>query len=684
MPGLKIIKKNKSTRATALLVSAVLVLAGMGFPSAAQAAAGDPFDKGSSVVFVAQYGSATNNKGTQLYTATQAGDNTATLSPAGAVEPLNYNAIGFNPVDRYLYGINADSIDHLVRIGQDGVATDLGAVNGLPTTGQYMAAGAMGAGDWVNTLFVRRNSAGTNMWRVNVDTLQAQQVTLSQSVPNTADLVYYAGYLWTFWANTAPVGCYRIDPSSGATIFFPLAGKGIASDMYGAQWVYGNGTIGILGNGTGRIYQIRITDPTSASPTFAVVNTLRGPVTSNNDGASYLGEPIDLEMTKTAPATFSPGDSITYTLKVTNTDPNYSSSGYVVTDNLPAGLLNPSTTTPDVSIDNGVLTYIGGELGPQESATITITGDTDANSMNPVVNTARVVGNEEDPTPDNDQDTVISTPTITVPVSYTITYVMDNGGVETTLTVLAEGTVTSGSAAVGSQVDPIAALIAANQPEGFGPGIKVDGPFVLSEDSADNNFVVKYVNTAPTIKVARRVTYVRKGVTLTQDQILAIAGVSVDDAEEDVGLQVTGYSNVKWGVVNYPGVGYVLTLEAEDTPGLKAPIQQIAIFVEGAGLSILNKNPNLNPNYPAGTIPDGMRVGTDPDGNLIIWAPSKPISKPAAPVADKPVALKAPASSMPQTGDEFYIEFPLLVLAGALLFALLAQKRRQSGEVEHA
>jgi len=74
----------------------------------------------------------------------------------------------------------------------------------------------------------------------------------------------------------------------------------------------------------------------------------------------------------------------------------------------------------------------------------------------------------------------------------------------------------------------------------------------------------------------------------------------------------------------------------------------------------------------------------DPDGNLIIWAPSKPISKPAAPVADKPVALKAPASSMPQTGDEFYIEFPLVVLAGALLFALLAQKRRQSGEVEHA
>jgi len=569
-----------------LVASAALLLSGLSFPSTAQAASPDPFPIGNSLIFVAQTGSATNNAGTQLYTAQQGGNNSVALSATGGVDPANYNAIGFDANDMYLYGIEVGS-NRLVQIGQNGVTATLGAVVGLPVQGGSVTynAGDVGEGTYSDTLFVRTsdNSApnDTYMWLVDVTSLTAQRVTLSQAVPNTADLVWYDGYLWAFDGNNgANPRMFRIAPS-GQVDLFSLPDLGIATDSYGAQWAYGNGMIGILGNQTGNLYQLIISDPTGATPTFQVFATLSGPQTSGNDGASYKG------------------------------------------------------------------------------------------------------------IPDDGSDTATSTP-VTAPVSYTITYLFDNGGKETTLTV-APGTVTSGIGMAGDAVTPAGSAIAANQPPGASEGVAVNGPFVLSGDPTANNFIVRYTNTAPAIKAIRPVIYVQQGVVLTQDQILAIAGVSVEDEEETIPLgrvSVTGYSDIDWGTVNYPGAAAVISLETTDTPGLEAPIQQIAIYIEPYDTSIKGQNPD--PDYPIDKIPDGTQVGTDLGGKPIIWIPilaqlggqkgitGTGLQPPQQAPAATPAAASVPASALPKTSDVLSVTLPLIALAGALLCLLLAYSRRQN------
>ncbi|MCM2389723.1 DUF7507 domain-containing protein [Streptomyces albipurpureus] len=148
----------------------------------------------------------------------------------------------------------------------------------------------------------------------------------------------------------------------------------------------------------------------------------------------------DLAMSKTGPASVSPGGTITYQLQVTNNGPD-ASTGYTVTDTLPAGLSNASTSTPGCSITGGVLTCDGGALAVGDSDTITVTG-TAAAGATTITNTAKVTGDNDDPNPDNNTSTTttnVTSVTITkkqngpskvrpgAEVPYTIT-VRNNGG----------------------------------------------------------------------------------------------------------------------------------------------------------------------------------------------------------------------------------------------------------------
>ena len=426
-------KRNGLTRLLALFASAALLMSGLAFPPAVQANPGDPFPEGNAIIFVAQTGSATNNTGTQLYEALQGKNSMVNISPTGAIDPISYNAMGFNQNDMYLYAIEVGNAskpviayNNLVRIGQDGKATVLGPISGLPNAAPGYNTGEMGGVGtaYENILFVRAGSSSapdtSYMWLVDVTTRVATRVTLSKTVPNTADLFWYAGYLWTFdgassTSGTAVQTVDRISPTGTVDRF--TIGNLVAVDSYGAQWIYGSGMVGILGNQTGKLYQIIIGNPTSAAPTFTVVNTLSGPTTNGNDGAAYPGEPVDLGITKTAPTTFNPGSTLTYTLTIRNNDPQVTATGYIVTDNLPAGLLSPTTLTDGASISMvggvNVLRYVGAPLAPGEILTITVSGATSATSMSPISNTASVDGNENDLNTDNNTDTVISTPQVT-------------------------------------------------------------------------------------------------------------------------------------------------------------------------------------------------------------------------------------------------------------------------------
>ena len=368
----------------------------------ALAAAGDPFDPTVPRVCGAQ------DLPPRRYSAVQ-GNGTVTLTPEGPTSAVSYNAMGFDTANNYLYAIRRDTgvTNALQRIGQGGVVVGLGVVTGLPASTATYNQGTFGAGATANILYVRETGTTNRMYAVNVNTLTATTITLSATPQLISDIVYKDGYIWGF-SDTDRV--YRIDPATGQVVSW-ATGFGL-NLAFGAQWVYGNGNIGLSANDTGRVYQVRIDGGTTANPTFTIVASSAGPASANNDGAAIPGADVDLGIVKTGPATYLGGGALTYTLTVTN----YSavgSTGYVVTDPLPAALSGATTSTPGCAIASGQLTCVRGPLAAGASATITVSGTVAAGTTGILSNTATVLGNERDPNPANDQSTataLFSTP----------------------------------------------------------------------------------------------------------------------------------------------------------------------------------------------------------------------------------------------------------------------------------
>ncbi|WP_282847790.1 DUF6923 family protein [Microbacterium oxydans] len=380
--------------AMALLATALLV------PATAHAAAGDPFPQGSGLVFVAQ-GSPT----TRLFTAAQTADGSVAFSPEGPNSGIRYNAIGFNEADRYLYGVRQPNDNRLVRIGQEGAVTNLGAVSGLPVNDYNQ--GTFGEGATATTLYVRDSAPNNQLYAINVNTRTATRITLSAQVPNVADLVWVDGFIWALHGEGQRM--YRINPTTGAVSSWSTVPLRIPADQHGAQWVYGNGNIGLSDNVTGQVTQLRITNPTAATPTFTVISRIPGPGSANNDGASTRGESTDLSILKSTDPVFTPGSPLTYTLTVTNNGPG-ASSGWVIDDELPAELVDLSTTTPGCTIVERTLNCVGGPLAVDASFAIEVTGSTAATQTECISNTATVLGNEADPNGGDNSSTASTCP----------------------------------------------------------------------------------------------------------------------------------------------------------------------------------------------------------------------------------------------------------------------------------
>ena len=82
---------------------------------------------------------------------------------------------------------------------------------------------------------------------------------------------------------------------------------------------------------------------------------------------------VDLALTKSVDnATPAVGDTITYTIVVTNNGPG-GASGIVVTDSLPAGVTFVSSTVSQGSYDSGTGLWTVGAVANAASATLTIT-----------------------------------------------------------------------------------------------------------------------------------------------------------------------------------------------------------------------------------------------------------------------------------------------------------------------
>ena len=394
-----------------LFVPAGLIGAGIDATPAA-AAPGDSFAPDAPTVFISQ-----QQEPTKLFKAVQ---NTGGVQfvVQGSTGQISYNAIGYREADDFIYGMrNGDTQAQkrtLLRIGQGGVVTNLGQIPLLPDlpAGVTWNAGTFGEGADADTYFLRPSFNTSHallrkLYRVDLVMPESPTAALSIDlvdengnsvmVPNTSDIVYKDGFVWGFYGEGKKA--YRIDPITGVTSVFAFDFDG---STWGAQWVYGNGNVGLSANLSGAVQQIEIVGGATDTPVFRRVSKIGGPSSNLNDGTSKQGI-VDLGVIKSAPDIAIGGSSFQFELVVTNHSTT-ASSGFVLTDAVPTGLTNVSTNTFGCTVTGNDVNCVGDELAGGASRTVRILATMPAGSTECVTNVAQVLGNEADPVADNNSD----------------------------------------------------------------------------------------------------------------------------------------------------------------------------------------------------------------------------------------------------------------------------------------
>ena len=249
-----------------------------------------------------------------------------------------------------------------------------------------------------NTYYVEDTTTGT-IYVINVST-QVATVVVTNPAVGMFDFTYANGFLWGLAeSGSGVVTMERIDPVAKVVNTFSVAALNLPSEFYGAAWTYGNSNLGFDGN-AGGVYQIAVENPTSATPTFTLVATGPGPASTNNDGTSCTPGPVDLGIAKTGPAVVAPSGTVTWALTVTNHGPSVS-SGFVISDAVPAGYTAVSSTTPGCAVTGNSVRCLGGVVAVGATATVTLTATAPAVG-GCRTNTTSVLGNEADPDSAND------------------------------------------------------------------------------------------------------------------------------------------------------------------------------------------------------------------------------------------------------------------------------------------
>ncbi|WP_433328403.1 DUF7507 domain-containing protein [Spirillospora sp. CA-294931] len=172
--------------------------------------------------------------------------------------------------------------------------------------------------------------------------------------------------------------------------------------------------LGTLGNGERATVTVTVRVDDDHAPgtvtNAAQASTSTADDRPENDTASAtapVGREADLVVTKTAaPANPAPGDPLTYTITVRNAGPSRA-DGVVLTDDLPAPLLDPRVTGDGCEPPGGTLQCAAGDLRPGARAEYTVRGTIDPDYRGgPIANTAAATSTTPDRDPANDTATV--------------------------------------------------------------------------------------------------------------------------------------------------------------------------------------------------------------------------------------------------------------------------------------
>ncbi|MGQ3191721.1 DUF7507 domain-containing protein [Neoaquamicrobium sediminum] len=322
--------------------------------------------------------------------------NPFSVNPVGPTSSIQYNAIAMHPTDGYIYGLQGPAPGRVVRVGSDGSVTDLGTVAGLPINSVSGEIGPDG------TYYVANS---TTLYRINLETMSATSVGLSQSVA-TLDMAWHNGLLYTA---VDGAGLFAINPINGGVT--AIGSTGVAGN-FGGMFGATNGVFG--SNNAGGFYRFNLTTGRGT-----LISDLQG--SSSNDGAKCvttpLGFPADTLITKDdGSELYTPGTEVVYTIVVSNDGP-FGVQDALVNDQLPDGITEAAWVC-GAPVNGGVCGVASGtgaivdapvNLPVDGSVTFTMTMSVPEDFTGELVNTA-TIGNPSDvPDPDTSNNTATDT-----------------------------------------------------------------------------------------------------------------------------------------------------------------------------------------------------------------------------------------------------------------------------------
>lgn len=272
------------------------------------------------------------------------------LQPIGTTSHgITYNALGFRSTDGLFYAVVRGTTHggDLVQIDAAGTTRDIGATTpALPGPG--LAAGTFDAAGVFYLATRQDNVPDPTLYEVDVAARTVTTIALTVTSSNPAfllpnDFVFIAGKLWGEQDDNNVDYFIRIDPGTGQVDLFPDTAHvlGLGPVRAGAAWTAADGSLSIVDNNTGNLWQVAIGSPNSATPTFTLgasqsLTPLTPPV--NIDGTSCPAAPPAMP-TPTAPGTgTTPGEIEHQGHAGSNNDPNPNTN--------PTGVLGANNTTP--------------------------------------------------------------------------------------------------------------------------------------------------------------------------------------------------------------------------------------------------------------------------------------------------------------------------------------------------
>ncbi|MGK6341155.1 DUF6923 family protein [Chryseobacterium sp. DT-3] len=272
--------------------------------------------------------------------------NPFTYTQIGPASATNYNAIGINPLDGFMYGMLASS-NTIIRINANGTYNTLGTVTGLPGAVIYNA----GEIDNLGNYYVKLNTNNNQIYRINLTTLTATLITLSASV-NLPDMAYSITTGLLYGVNSTNGQLVSVNPTTGTVV--PI---GITPGAVNFGAMFASSTSEMFGvDNAGGFYQFNLT-------TGQRVLISNAPPSSGNDGAHCVSTAIafsaDLGVTKTdGVSTYAPGTTTTYTITASNSGP-FGVLGATVSDPVPSGI-PPANVSYTAIAAGGATTSVSG------------------------------------------------------------------------------------------------------------------------------------------------------------------------------------------------------------------------------------------------------------------------------------------------------------------------------------